>query len=108
MQVVSAKMQQITLREFLPMLGITEDAVRTATPMTNSAAISIEFAMSGYRFGHDLVPDKMGSLNTVNLFNGEKFFGIDETGAIPKRFLFRLKKIWVSILHLEAYSLRTL
>ena len=82
-QVVSAKMQQITLREFLPILGISEASVRSATPMTNSPQVSVEFAMAGYRFGHDLVPKRMGSLDAVQLFNGKKFFGIAQTGAHP-------------------------
>lgn len=79
---MSAKIQQITLREFLPVLGISEDAVRSATPKSTSPEISVEFAAAAYRFGHDMVPSKIGSLDAVTLFNGNKFFGIEETGAL--------------------------
>ena len=80
---VSAKMQQITLREFLPILGISEASVRAAKPMTSGPQVSVEFAMAGYRFGHDLVPRRMGSLDAVELFNGNKFYGITQTGVRP-------------------------
>lgn len=83
-QVVIAKMQDITVREWLPLLGISEADLRSAAPLSdkvhNSAAISVEFSTAAYRFGHDMVPDTMGPKATVDLFDGNAFFGIQDSG----------------------------
>lgn len=75
MQVVVAKMQQITMTEFLPALGITEADLRSAPCPQRSVAdskfVTVEFATSAYRFGHDLVPDNIGKFRTADIFNGE-------------------------------------
>jgi hypothetical protein len=85
-QVLSAKMQQITLREWIPVLGISEAAVRGAKPKHSGPDISVEFATAAYRFGHDLVPDFMGKISTVSLFNAQKFYGVNTDGAhLPPR-----------------------
>lgn len=72
-QVVAAKMQQITMTEFLPALGITESNLHSATdPPYDSEFVSVEFATAAFRFGHDLVPDSIGpDFKTVEIFNGE-------------------------------------
>ena len=58
MQVVQAKLQQITVKEFLPLLGLSERSVRNYCSNKATADISIEW-MIAYRFGHDLIPDNV-------------------------------------------------
>lgn len=79
-QVVKAKVQQITLREFLPTLGITEEDVRNWSPVVTVPNIAVEFFIA-YRFGHDLIGDRIGSFKVNEIFNGEKFFGIDSAAG---------------------------
>jgi hypothetical protein len=61
-QVVIAKMQQITVKEFLPKLGIRMSTLKMhgRKARLNVPDISLEFAVAAYRFGHDLVPDNIG------------------------------------------------
>jgi hypothetical protein len=71
MQVVAAKMQQITMHEFLPALGITEADLAAAPIKKKDMFVSVEFATAAYRFRHDLVPDRMGLWRTRDIFTGE-------------------------------------
>lgn len=73
-QVVEAKLQQITMTEFLPALGITESDLRNAPAQpngTSSEFVTVEFATAAFRFGHDLVPDMIGQFKTADIFNGQ-------------------------------------
>lgn len=87
LQVVIAKIQDITVREWLPLFGISESELRSmiandrTTAPAATADLTVEFSTAAYRFGHDLVPDKLGPHPTVELFDGNKFFGIQKTGA---------------------------
>ena len=74
-QVVIAKTQQITLRHWLPLVGISEESVRNYSPEVSGADISLEFFIT-YRFGHDLIGERIGSFKVKDIFNGEEFFGI--------------------------------
>ena len=58
MQVVRAKFQQITVKEFLPTLGIREGDLRSWRPRLRQPDVAIEF-MIAYRFGHDIIPDRV-------------------------------------------------
>lgn len=81
--VVIAKIQDITVREWLPLLGISEHDLRTATPHSNAGDkpdLSVEFSTAAYRFGHDMVPHTIGPHLTVELFDGNAFYGISNTG----------------------------
>ena len=72
MQVVEAKLQQITMTEFLPALGITEADLKSAPSQPHSSEfVSVEFATAVFRFGHDLVPDDIGDFKTADIFNGQ-------------------------------------
>lgn len=71
-QVVEAKLQQITMTEFLPALGITEVDLKSAPSQPHSSEfVSVEFATAVFRFGHDLVPDHIGDFKTADIFNGQ-------------------------------------
>lgn len=50
LQVVAGKIQQITVRDFLPLLGISEAALRSYKPTSDKADMSVEF-MIAYRMG---------------------------------------------------------
>lgn len=86
--VVVAKMQQITVNGFLPALGITQPDLEASqegvagsrffqrfgakgrgkrNPRKN---VSLEFSMA-YRLGHTMIPDVMGDINIVDLFDGQ-------------------------------------
>eukprot|EP00892_Ulva_mutabilis_P011638 jgi/Ulvmu1/8847/UM049_0029.1 len=79
--VVIGKMQQITVKEWLPLLGI--DGLQTARPLRSGLGpdISVEFSTAAYRFGHDMVPDTLGPVRTVDLFNGNAFYGVEQDGT---------------------------
>ena len=49
-QVVRAKLQHITVEDYLPTLGITKAELMNWSPKSNKAAIAIEFSIA-YRFG---------------------------------------------------------
>lgn len=49
---VGAKIQQITMKEFLPALGITEMDVRRVPERRFGPEITVEFATAAYRLGH--------------------------------------------------------
>lgn len=82
--VVVAKMQQITVNGFLPALGITQaelEASQTAGGRKRfgnrrgnpRGDVSAEFSIA-YRLGHTMIPDKMGDINIVDLFDGQVSF----------------------------------
>jgi len=73
---VISKIQRITIKEYLPALGISEEEMSQMikpSALDWTDAVSVEFAAAAYRFGHDMVPDNMGSIKTVDLFGGEKY-----------------------------------
>lgn len=74
-KVVIAKLQHITVKHFLPTLGISETELEMWEPTVNKPDMSIEFSIA-YRFGHDLIPDNVGAFAVKDIFNGEKFFSI--------------------------------
>ena len=86
LQVVVAKTQHITLKQFLPAIGIPETRVRSWVPTIDDPQISVEFFIA-YRFGHDTIPDRIGSVDVVELFDAERFFnvtseyGVDDTAV---------------------------
>ena len=86
MQVVVAKSQHITLKQFLPAIGIPETRVRSWSPTIDDPQISVEFFIS-YRFGHDMIPDRIGPIDVVELFDAERFYnvtsayGVDDTAV---------------------------
>lgn len=69
------------MHEWLPLLGISPKNVKKALPLHHSPDISVEFSTAAYRFGHDMVPDHLGPVRTVDLFNGNAFYGIEKDGA---------------------------
>ena len=56
LQVVGAKIQQITMEEFLPAIGITHMDVRKPPQKRFGSQITIEFATAVYRMGHGTPP----------------------------------------------------
>jgi hypothetical protein len=80
MQVVVAKLQTITVREFLPALGITMADLRRWVPKTQNPNISVEFLMA-YRMGHDMIRNNVGSRSVTDLFDGEKFFKVNSANG---------------------------
>lgn len=84
--VVVAKMQQITVNGFLPVLGISEGDLRASAGRvwgyrgwkTNNkvsrwragSRVSVEFSIA-YRLGHTMIPDSMGDLSIASLFDGQ-------------------------------------
>ena len=69
---MEAKLQQITMTEFLPALGITKSDLQNAPSQPQSSKfVSVEFATAAFRFGHDLVPDYIGGFPTADIFNGQ-------------------------------------
>lgn len=66
-QVVVAKIQQITVKEFLPAIGIPYKQLRKTKPLLSTPDISIEFATAAFRFGHDLVPNQIGKFVTAEV-----------------------------------------
>jgi hypothetical protein len=89
-QIVTAKFQQITVKQFLPALGITESALRSFQPAIDLIDVSVEFQIA-YRFGHDMIPQSVGRFSTPGLFGSEKFFlvssanGTSSPDAINKK-----------------------
>ena len=82
-------MQQITLKHFLPALGIPAPLVQYHKPIVDIPHIGMEFDI-GYRFGHDMIPDIIDTRGatghtfaTVTLFNGQRFYGV-ESAAGPR------------------------
>lgn len=77
-------MQEITLFEWLPALGIAPEEVYFWTPKTaalqNTSAISTEFSIT-YRWGHTAVPEAVGTYPVVSLFGGEAFFDVDSAAG---------------------------
>lgn len=51
---MTAKLQHITLNEFLPALKIPKADVARHKPEHKFPDISVEFAAAGYRVGHDM------------------------------------------------------
>lgn len=78
-QVVVAKMQEITLFEWLPALGISPQEVFHWAPLqphlAATAALSTEFFLT-YRWGHTAVPDVVAGFELSRLFDGEAFFHV--------------------------------
>ena len=72
---VIGKIQQITVNEFLPALGISKSDVQNFDSKTGSKDIAVEF-MIAYRFGHDIILNDIGTFKTQKIFDGEKFFSI--------------------------------
>jgi hypothetical protein len=85
LQIVIAKLQRIAFNHFLPTLGVTEASVKRAEPLVATPDISTEFATAAYRFGHDFIPDKLGSFATVDLFDGERFFLEQDEASVTLR-----------------------
>jgi hypothetical protein len=67
---VIAKMQQITVNEFLPALGITKSALQNTKQKISSRESTVEFSI-GYRLGHTLIPDQIGSFTVADMFDGQ-------------------------------------
>eukprot|EP00892_Ulva_mutabilis_P000383 jgi/Ulvmu1/10345/UM061_0028.1 len=84
-KVVGAKVQEITMREFLPALGLTHMDVRQTPKKRFGSEITVEFATAAYRMGHDFVPDKIGTFSTKNIFNGQDFFLEQKDGGWAMR-----------------------
>lgn len=84
-KVVGAKIQQITMEEFLPALGISHLDVRKEPSRSFGPEITVEFATAAYRLGHDFVPDKIGTFSTKNIFNGQDFFLEQKDGGWAMR-----------------------
>lgn len=80
LQIVIAKLQQITIKHFLPSLGITENVLRSHVPKHDRATVAVEFFLA-YRFGHDLVPDQIGSFDMISIFSSESFFDIKSSNG---------------------------
>lgn len=54
-QVIGAKIQQITMNEFLPALGISHMDVRKEPTRSFGPEITVEFATAAYRLGHGAI-----------------------------------------------------
>ena len=80
LQVVIAKLQHITVKHFLPTLGISEQELRSFTPMRDDAKMGVEFSVC-YRMGHDLIPDNVGPFAVKDIFQGERYFGINSAAG---------------------------
>jgi hypothetical protein len=78
-QVVIAKIQEITLFEWLPALGITPGEVFLWEPRTAAlratSAISNEFLIT-YRWGHGAIPNTIGGFQIAQIFDSESFYGV--------------------------------
>jgi hypothetical protein len=84
LQVVEAKIQEITLFEWLPALNISPEEVFVWQPRTRalrqSSEVSTEFLIL-YRWGHGSVPNAIGGFEFAELFNGENFYGISSSNG---------------------------
>ena len=91
-------MQQITVRHFLPALGITEKKLRAYKPAVGDPDISVEFQIA-YRFGHDMIPNHIGKFDVVKLFDGEKFYRIANArgSSQPGRMNFELARLLTAV-----------
>eukprot|EP00892_Ulva_mutabilis_P006084 jgi/Ulvmu1/3848/UM018_0064.1 len=83
-RIVTAKFQQVVLEEFLPALGITQKDLEDAKAITTGRGVSAEFSIA-YRLGHDLIGNKVGTIDIANTFNAESFY-LERTGpdSAPK------------------------
>ena len=81
-------MQEITLFEWLPALGIAPEEVffwKPRAALAATSAISTEFAIN-YRWGHTAVPERVGAFPVASLFGGEAFYEVDSAaGAAAPR-----------------------
>ena len=67
---VIAKIQQISVNEWLPALGINKKMLRKSKGMTRSSRVSVEFSVA-YRLGHTMIPDTLAGFKVSDLFDGQ-------------------------------------
>lgn len=67
---VIAKLQQITVNEFLPAFDIDKRMLQRSRGMVNTDRVSVEFSIA-YRMGHTMIPDKFAGLNIADLFDSQ-------------------------------------
>lgn len=82
---VISKMQWITIREFLPALGIRQPQLnqKAAEGFTVDNSLStVEFSIA-WRLGHTVIPDMLGTREISDLFRGERNFLMEEVGPDP-------------------------
>lgn len=81
---VIAKIQQITVNEWLPAFGINKWMLWSNRPMMNNNKLSVEFSVA-YRLGHTLIPDQIGGLPVAALFDGQAFYLDQKDGKVSLR-----------------------
>jgi hypothetical protein len=80
-QIVVAKFQQITVLHFQPARGLAPALAKHAAPLMDTPDIAMGFDI-GYRFSHDLIPDRVGDFATVKLFSSEGVYGVGSASGV--------------------------
>lgn len=68
-QLVTVEIQRITYEEWLPALfGSQASLLDTTALRATTSAMSAEFSVAAYRFGHSMIPDAIGPFSLLELF----------------------------------------